>query len=259
MDDLTAALAEAVSELSDDVDVDALTEAIEEGDYARIEELLGLGVGSAAATLLLAVLSQAIKAKFEQEAAREAKRLGVIFNPLDPGIAELLGVSARDAAATMLGSAQDTLRGVLRRGLIAGIAAGSLAFLLARGVWALDRNVSSVEAQADRMLENEMDPKQVAAFMARGLAKATMFRVRLVMGWLGTAAIVKAGLWVWRLARQQGVVDRPQVVFETQRDERVCPVCGPRDGMVRDLDGPWPDGGEDPPLHPICRCKVKLK
>lgn len=36
----------------------------------------------------------------------------------------------------------------------------------------------------------------------------------------------------------------------TAADERVCPECGPLDGLV------WPDGeGPVPPLHNNCRCR----
>ena len=37
--------------------------------------------------------------------------------------------------------------------------------------------------------------------------------------------------------------------WATREDERVCPECGPLDGLV------WPDGeGPAPPLHVNCRC-----
>lgn len=43
-------------------------------------------------------------------------------------------------------------------------------------------------------------------------------------------------------------------VHNTSRDERVCPLCGPRD---RKPETEWPDYG--PPLHPGCRCSVSLQ
>lgn len=37
--------------------------------------------------------------------------------------------------------------------------------------------------------------------------------------------------------------------WRTAEDERVCPECGPLDGLA------WPDGeGPSPPLHNHCRC-----
>lgn len=39
--------------------------------------------------------------------------------------------------------------------------------------------------------------------------------------------------------------------WETSADERVCPVCGPRQGETYGLDS-----GEMPPAHPRCRCWI---
>lgn len=44
------------------------------------------------------------------------------------------------------------------------------------------------------------------------------------------------------------------MVWQTARDERVCPICGPRDGKR------YGDGWRDmPPAHPNCRCWVTLE
>ena len=41
--------------------------------------------------------------------------------------------------------------------------------------------------------------------------------------------------------------------WRTAEDERVCPECGPLDGLA------WPDGdGPTPPLHNHCRCAREL-
>lgn len=55
--------------------------------------------------------------------------------------------------------------------------------------------------------------------------------------------------WAWL-----EIVARPLVAvvwtrWRTQADERVCPECGPLDGLV------WEAGaGPAPPLHVNCRC-----
>ena len=45
------------------------------------------------------------------------------------------------------------------------------------------------------------------------------------------------------------VVGRTWTRWQTAEDERVCPECGPLDGLA------WPEGeGPSPPLHNHCRC-----
>lgn len=53
--------------------------------------------------------------------------------------------------------------------------------------------------------------------------------------------------------RASGVVSG--YTIQTARDERVCPVCGPRQGQTYDLE----DGENQPPFHPSCRCWIVPK
>jgi hypothetical protein len=52
------------------------------------------------------------------------------------------------------------------------------------------------------------------------------------------------------------IMDNPGIVavdiWQTNRDDRVCPICGPRHNRKRG-DG-WT---ENPPAHPRCRCWLK--
>ena len=45
-------------------------------------------------------------------------------------------------------------------------------------------------------------------------------------------------------------------VWETEDDDRVCPICGPLDGKPAEQ---WGIFSEGPPAHPICRCDVGFK
>lgn len=47
-------------------------------------------------------------------------------------------------------------------------------------------------------------------------------------------------------------VEFPFVVWVTQRDERVCPICGPREGVQYRLN----DALQIFPAHPNCRCSL---
>lgn len=54
---------------------------------------------------------------------------------------------------------------------------------------------------------------------------------------------------------QHGV--RVEKFWQTKRDAKVCPICGPLDGQPKVVWGLlFPDG---PPAHPFCRCHLKLK
>lgn len=67
-----------------------------------------------------------------------------------------------------------------------------------------------------------------------------------------TRAAAEGQAFVARELGLQGVRMIP--IWETRRDERVCPTCGPRDNMVQGSN--W---FMLPPAHPNCRCGVRYE
>ena len=61
----------------------------------------------------------------------------------------------------------------------------------------------------------------------------------------------------WSVALQEIAAEYPQIVsfqWQTQEDERVCPVCGYLHGKRRTKDGLYLGSVSPPPAHPRCRC-----
>jgi hypothetical protein len=63
----------------------------------------------------------------------------------------------------------------------------------------------------------------------------------------------------WQEAARQGLLRRDEWnrVWKTTDDERLCDECGPMDEETVAFDGEFQGG--DPPLHPNCRCTVRLE
>lgn len=71
---------------------------------------------------------------------------------------------------------------------------------------------------------------------------------------IATTEITRAYTEGNRIAyRESGVVNRIEI--QTSRDERVCPICGPRHGRQFELDKGDPAIGF-PPFHVRCRCWI---
>ena len=63
-------------------------------------------------------------------------------------------------------------------------------------------------------------------------------------------AAEEAGFWAWVEVEADTVYPVVWTRWETREDERVCPECGPLDGLA------WEEGaGVMPPLHVNCRCE----
>ena len=71
-----------------------------------------------------------------------------------------------------------------------------------------------------------------------------------VRGGAEEAGAVERGVWAWVEIVRRTLIPEVWTRWATVEDERVCPECGPLDGLV------WPvDAGPTPPLHVNCRCR----
>lgn len=64
-----------------------------------------------------------------------------------------------------------------------------------------------------------------------------------------TRAYAEGNTAAWQAT---GIITQRQ--WQTAADERVCPICGPLQGVVVGMDEPFPGDLPGPPAHPRCRC-----
>jgi SPP1 gp7 family putative phage head morphogenesis protein len=74
-------------------------------------------------------------------------------------------------------------------------------------------------------------------------------RARMIAVTEVTRAFAAGNMEAWRAS---GVIEKRQ--FNVNRDELVCPICGPLNGKVVGLDEEFDEGIDGPPVHPRCRC-----
>lgn len=71
----------------------------------------------------------------------------------------------------------------------------------------------------------------------------------------------KQTAWMW-MQDNGGLNETAQKVWLTARDEKVCPICGPMNGVRADIKDKFelPNGSEIwvPGVHPNCRCDVRV-
>lgn len=62
----------------------------------------------------------------------------------------------------------------------------------------------------------------------------------------------------WKQAVEDGELPEEVVkVWIVTKDELLCPICGPMDGVEVSIDDDFPEEG--PPAHPNCRCTIGLR
>lgn len=252
---LVERLLDQLDQLAEDVDDAELEEAIEDGDTERVLDILELNAEGRSYALIYALLVALLKAMFDAHARALAERYGVPYDPTDPSANEAVRVVARDAALTMIRESRETVRGVLSRNV--GLGAAALGSMVIASMWSLDRHVAAVDSQRARMIESGVSESTVNRIAGASLRRYVRHRARLVGGWVITAIAAASWRFIWRFLAKMGSMTNLGFRWFTQRDERVCRICGPLHNKTRTLDGNWPDGGEDPPRHSLCRCEIK--
>ena len=80
---------------------------------------------------------------------------------------------------------------------------------------------------------------------------APKWRARLIAATEVTRAFAEAA---HQVAQEVEVIK--EEVWNTAKDERVCPICGPLNGERKPVDGTFTGGLSGPPAHPNCRCWI---
>lgn len=111
----------------------------------------------------------------------------------------------------------------------------------------IDRINDTTRTQSQRTvfewMQDNTDKIALAALLALIFGDA---RARMIARTEVTRIYALGNAAAWQAA--QGQVKR--VKWVTMRDERVCPICGPRDGLVIGAN----DLSNYPPIHQNCRC-----
>lgn len=117
--------------------------------------------------------------------------------------------------------------------------------------------ISSITATSRRVLQ-----ERVSAWIASGNPLSTLakddklvqmfgpMRAKLIASTEVTRIYAEANQ---RVFEQTGVEKRR---WNTAKDELVCPICGPLNGVEVGIAEPFPGGLSLPPAHPRCRCWI---
>lgn len=254
---LATALRKPLMSASDSVDLDALEEAIEYGDIGAVDRELGLD--DALILAIAAIIAKKLRDVFEEAAEAE----GFPFDPLSEYERDWLQATSYAAAVALVGSARDTARSIIRRGLNAGWTSRKIALTVQYGMWANDRYVSAAMARSQRMAEQGTPEKTNERLLRQALLGYVAMRVAIFASDLAYSALKSARRFIWRIAVKLGLID-PEIArirWRTARDERVCPKCGPLDGVkikINEMFDTAVGPVDGPPLHPICRCELEM-
>lgn len=111
----------------------------------------------------------------------------------------------------------------------------------------------------------EIAKRQIAGWLAEGsrdIGKlARLLGETIAPEWRASLIAQTEVTAAWSNALQEIGAEYPEMTgyqWQSQNDERVCPVCGFLHGKRRPKDGLYVTGYPPPPAHPRCRCEELL-
>jgi hypothetical protein len=259
------AFLDAIAALRDQIDLAALSQAIVEGGALTVELN---DVGEQFRAQLEHVLDVAQKAFVEVGQHTAADLTTQLGTPLRFDIVNPLAVSAarQSAASLVVEITQETLqaiRAVIVRGFNEGMTRREASALIRPVIGLTERQSLAVINYRFGLLEQHMPGERVASLADRYAAK--LLRER-------SATIARTEIMTFSNAGQhaawQQAVDRKLLDPEVERqwvvtpDDRLCKFCRAMANQKRTLTQDFTDSRGrrvlHPPLHPRCRCVLKL-
>ena len=108
-----------------------------------------------------------------------------------------------------------------------------------------------LQKEVSAFVTNQESLNQLARRISSERGPFGPVRAKMIAVTETTRAFAEGNQIAWR---ESGVIERKR--WNASNDELVCPICGPLDGNVVNIDEKFDGGYESPPAHVNCRCWI---
>lgn len=181
------------------------------------------------------------------------------FDVTNPTVISLARRMSIDLSTNLNATTKENIRKIVIDALEGNITQAEAARKIRTHVGLLPAHAEAVDRYYQNMIDSGTK-KSVAQKRADQYAKRLLdSRARTIARTEIANAVGKGQSEMWKQMRRDGLLPPNAVkVWVTAADERVCPICGPMNGVEAEVDGFWNVGGlpkEYPQSsHPNCRC-----
>ena len=197
------------------------------------------------------------------KATQKAMGLQGQFNLTNPSVINVARNLAVELSTNLNASVQTTISDIIRDAVEGNITTIQAARKIRNHIGLLPQHSKAVDKYLDKMLADGVK-KQVANKRAEEYAQRLLKYRSETIARTEVARAVGAGQTeYWKQMKSEGYLPpEARRVWITANDEKVCPICGPMDGVLADIDGFF-DTGSGPVeypqgTHPRCRCTAGI-
>lgn len=250
-------LRQAIRGIEVDTDLDALAEAVEDGDIARVEDVAGVGSDDWAIAILVGIILAHLRVVMFDLAESLSQEHHLPFDSIDRRFQDWLEGKGSELRRDIAYQSRQVIESLMRNGQYDGRSARTTAALILSYRWILHRQLDGIERLRNRLIGSGLNRDAVRSALAGAVRSAQTRRTELVIATAITAAITKVTMTISADATASGTASG-QLRWITERDELVCPICLPLDGVVQPIGSRWGElQVEGPPAHPLCRCHLE--
>lgn len=261
--DIKRAILAAVGHIKDETSRAEVVRALESGDVQAAIDAVKFEVGE---DLLADVVPATLRTLFEEVAgeARDSlsERLGasVRFDIVNPSAVEFVREEGADLIREFGEASQEGIRTIVEEMISSEVSPSRAADLI------VDSGIGLTENQADRVLryreglveEDAWNAKEVDALTEAFSQRLLEERADVIAHTEEMRATREGNQELWGQAREQGLLG-DDAVQEWQAETDPCDECAELDGEQVGLGQEFPKGGgKGPPLHPRCKCGLRL-
>lgn len=177
------------------------------------------------------------------------------FDVTNPEVVAWAQQNAAELVTAITEAARATIQMIIVRGFEEGLAVPDIARLLRNTIGLTERDAMAVMTRQLKLLAAGTETRMASAAAER-YAEQLRNRRALTIARTETMKAANQGqLQLWRQAQAKGHL--PLTVRKVWIIADACPLCAPLSGEEVLLDQDF-TVGQDPPLHPRCRCTVGL-
>lgn len=257
---------DAVAKLRSSADATAIRAAIEAGNYEQAAKLLDLAgfedTLRGSRDIITSVVNESGELAADVLAAQLDMDTGIRFDILNPRTVAWIKERSAALVTEISDETRLAIRETIRAGVEKGVSPASLARHIRQHVGLTSRDQVAVLNYWSRLLEDNPDG---ADALADTYAKRLLKRRSENIARTESAIASHAGQQqAWDQAAEEGLIDKNNARKEwiTTEDDRLCDSCSAMDGQRVPMDSDFvsPDFGAvpGPPLHPSCRCDMRL-